>query len=128
MRLPLILSLLITSQIQANEIENSFKFSIGHYKKSGKVAERTIFKSANMLKQNYDLAGNLRIEVFVTRHKTETSCYFSNRVKATSENYFECVQAFEQLVKQEGGISEGDHRTTKTDLDLQFTDSGKGLN
>ena len=79
-----------------------------------------------MLKQNYDLLGNLIIEISVSRHSTSSSCYLSG-TKKTGEDYFSCLESYQRIVTSEGGIIEGSSRISKTSQDLQFSDAGKNL-
>jgi hypothetical protein len=101
-----------------------------YFKGTSVISSRSITFNSELLKQSYDLKGNLKIEIYSNGKTNEAVCIAPDgkKISANNEEYFNCLSEYTTLIKSSNGESEGKPREIKNNLDLDFKDRGKNLN
>lgn len=122
----IILATSMTFSIQA-EVKS---YGVSIFKKSGKIAQKSIYEGKKSLKQSYDTNGKLFLESYTLSNEAESVCYLPNRKKLISndlksaEEFFVCLQLYQEMLDKEGGMIKGNHKAI---INFKFEDRGKDL-
>ena len=120
----------ILTAISYSAFASDISYRQNYFKGTNIISSRSVTINGELLKQSYDLKGNLKIEIYSKGKTNEAICIASDgkSTSANNEEYFECLTEYTAFLKSMNGESEGKPREIKNIFDLDFKERGKSLN